>query len=147
VIGSVAGYADAQYVFFITKNNQNLYTIAREELMAKAKVYGQSRAIINFTIDKARNGFFPFYYKDKIYMSGEIVEFVDTIDSDSRKIMVPDARTFTIKPGALCQISTTSGMLYNGIIDLSNEVYTIIIDAEGKKQVIKTKEITNYSEN
>lgn len=76
VLESVTGQASASYIFFIGKSAQNVVDRARRDMIQKANLTGSSKAIINITVD-TRFKVFLIWYMKTVYVSGDVIMFVD----------------------------------------------------------------------
>jgi hypothetical protein len=142
VLGSVQGYADVYYFFFIPIGKENVLTRAREDMISKCRINNSSKAIANLTVDKEINGFYPLFYKSMVNVSGELVEFLDT--TKDKYVASKEIKTQPlVKTGMLCEIITSQNDTVKGIVDIRNEVYTVVVNDAGKKVVIKSQDIIN----
>jgi len=77
VVKSVQGEAQALYVFGIGGlSRKSLIAEARAEMLSDADMIGDSKAVINETVE-IKHSFFPFVRVYKVTVSGHIVEFTE----------------------------------------------------------------------
>lgn len=76
-IEAVQGSTQAMYVFgFGGLRKQALVAEARANMLAKAKLPGTSRAVINETVE-IKHSFFPIVRMFKVTVSAQVIEFTD----------------------------------------------------------------------
>lgn len=76
VIDQVSGSSEDTYVLTIGGlNKRQLYENAYSNMMKKANLLNGSKALINVMTEEHVSGFFPFYVKRTITVSGQVVEF------------------------------------------------------------------------
>jgi hypothetical protein len=138
ILGSVCGFAEEGYFLFIPTGSQNLFQRARENMFEKANVYGFPKAIINITTDFSQIGFFPIYYKERCYLSGEVITFVSV---DVKQVPI-DTSGLSLKNDF--EVNLKNGQFVSGTIEMKNDSYFVIADSSGGKYVIKFSDVNSY---
>lgn len=70
------GSAQVEYVFFIGGiNRKQLYANAYADMVSKADLMTNSRALINVVTEEQFAGFPPFYTRRTITVSAHVIEF------------------------------------------------------------------------
>lgn len=80
VLGITSGTASATYFLGIGPSRANLFSMARRGMVIEANLVNKEqkpRAIINVTTDIRHTGIFPIVYTQKIFVSGEVIEFIE----------------------------------------------------------------------
>lgn len=76
VIGYTKGSAKCSYVFGIGGlKKKMLLENARSEMYANANLTGAARVLLNENIDVKSSGFWPFYIRNVVTVSGYVYEF------------------------------------------------------------------------
>ncbi|MDD3913648.1 MAG: hypothetical protein PHU62_10465 [Bacteroidales bacterium] len=77
IVESVQGTSKATYVFGIGGlSKQALIAEARADMLSKANIVGNSRAVINETVE-VKHSLFPIIRLYEVYVSGYIIEFIE----------------------------------------------------------------------
>ncbi|MEP3836755.1 MAG: DUF6567 family protein [Algibacter sp.] len=77
IVKIVKGEAEAKYVFGIGGLSKNgLIAQAKSDMLASANMEGNSRTIINETVEIKKSGL-PFISKYKVIVSAQIIEFTN----------------------------------------------------------------------
>ncbi len=76
VIDQVSGSSEATFIFLIGGiEKRQLYQNAYSTMMKKANLLNSSKAIINVMTEEHFSGFYPFFVRRTITVSGQVVEF------------------------------------------------------------------------
>jgi len=77
IVEIVKGEAEATYVFgFGGMKRDGLIAEAKAKMLQNSKMNGNSRAIVNETVEFKKSGFL-FVNKYKVIVSGQIIEFIE----------------------------------------------------------------------
>ncbi|TCO08266.1 DUF6567 family protein [Natronoflexus pectinivorans] len=77
VISSVEGQSEAMFIFGIGGLSKNaMIAEARNQMLSRAELVGNSRAVINETVE-IKHSIFPIIRMYKVMVSGYVVEFID----------------------------------------------------------------------
>lgn len=77
VIDQVSGSSEVSYVLAIGgMNRRQLYQNAYSDMMKKANLLNNSRAIINVMTEEHVSGFAPFFVRRTITVSAQVIEFI-----------------------------------------------------------------------
>lgn len=74
VVSSVEGTAADRRFMGLGLSNRRLYARAKQELVEEAELIGQSRALVNVTVD-VETSFFWIFQTKRVTVSAEVVEF------------------------------------------------------------------------
>ncbi len=78
VVAQVKGEATATYIFGIGGLSKNgLIEEAKADMLSKANILGDSKAIVNETVEVKRTFILPFCIKQKVIVSGHVIEFTE----------------------------------------------------------------------
>ncbi len=72
----VSGSAEVEYILFIGgMNRSQLYSNAYADMLSKADLMTNSRALVNVVTEEHIAGVPPFYFKRTITVSAHVIEF------------------------------------------------------------------------
>jgi hypothetical protein len=75
-IDRVSGSAEVEYVLFIGgMNRRQLYANAYADMLSKADLMTNARALVNVLTEEHISGVPPFYFKRTITVSAHVIEF------------------------------------------------------------------------
>ncbi len=76
IVGDATGTCEVEYILLIGGlNKKQIYQNAYADMVSKASLGSGSRALINVVTEEHIGGVPPFYFKRKITVSANVVEF------------------------------------------------------------------------